>query len=188
MFDIYFGIFIFLFVIGCFVEFIVFNEEILLSLCFLSFVFFCFNALSDSVSDNFSSTAGKIESDLLISYSLSKTASVAKFSSFLQVRGFSSKFKLLLSTILFFLSTSADNYTFKLKNTFFSIASLKLNELVLIENNLFSGFQQTNVISLLYPLLFQTIKPSSFLTVSFLPTTVAGSSSKNLFNLKSFSF
>ena len=188
MFDIYFLVFIFLFTVGCIAEIVVFNEEILLSLCFLSFVFFCFNTLSDSVADNFSATASKIESDLLVSYSSSKTASVAKFYSFLQLRGLSSKFKLLLSSILLFLGTSADNYTFKLKNTFVSIAFLKLNELVLLENNLFSSFQQTNVISLLYPLLFQTIKSSSFLTTSFLPNTSSNASAKNLFTLKSFSF
>ena len=72
MFDIIFIAFLLIFSLLCFVEFIVFNEEVLLALCFFSFIFFSFNTLSDSVAESFESRALKFENDLLVSFDITK--------------------------------------------------------------------------------------------------------------------
>jgi hypothetical protein len=55
---------VFLLVAG-FIEFIVFNEEVLLALCFLAFVFFSNKHLGDSVFSTFDQRAIKFESDII---------------------------------------------------------------------------------------------------------------------------
>jgi len=186
MFDIYFVIFILLFSFLCLIEFIVFNEEILLALCFLSFIFFCLNTLSDSVYDNFASRASKFESDLLISYSSTKQLLIAQFESSYKLRGFSSKFKLLLSSILIYLNSSKSYSAFNLSSNFVAAGSSKLNELVLLDNKLFVSFQENCISTLLYPLIFQTVKTSTFLT--YLPATTKQNFTTSAKILKSFSY
>jgi len=187
MFDIYFIVFILLFSVLCLIEFIVFNEEILLALCFLSFIFFCLNSLSDSVYDNFASRASKFESDLLVSYGSVKSLSIKQFEYFFQIRGLSEKFKLLLSSIVLFLNHSKDNAAFKLASGFTSVGFSKLNELTLFDNKLFLNFQENCITTLLYPLIFQTTKTNMFLT--YLPSNVKITllSNKSV-TLKSFSY
>jgi len=186
MFDIYFVIFILLFTVLCALEFIVFNEEILLTLCFLSFIFFCLNTLSDTVYDKFDSRATKFEADLLISYSSMKQVLAAKFDSSHQIRGFSSKFKLLLSSILVYLNHSKANSAFNLSSGFFSAGFSKLNELVLLNGKLLINFQETCITTLLYPLIFQTAKISSF--SAYLPTVSKDTSNNTAAVLKSLSY
>jgi len=175
MFDIYFVVFILIYAIGCFIEFFVFNEEILLSLCFLSFVFFCFNTLSDSVAENFTSSANKLESDLLLSYSHSKSSLMSEFNYFIQSRGSYSKFKILLSSIVLFLINSKQNSITKLSSSFFSIAFAKLNELVIFENTLLEKFQTNCIMTLLYPFVFQSVGKTSIALSDFKPKTISTS-------------
>jgi hypothetical protein len=78
---------LFFFCLLSFFDFIVFNEEILLALCFLAFIFYCFNTLSDSVFNSFEDRASKFESDLVISYNSSKTALANNFQNFFKLRG-----------------------------------------------------------------------------------------------------
>jgi len=65
MFNPIFLAFIVFYAVLCSVEFIVFNEEVLLALCFFSFIFFCFNLLSDSTAENLNSRANKFEAEFL---------------------------------------------------------------------------------------------------------------------------
>ena len=187
MFDIYFVVFILFFSAGCLIEFFVFNEEILLSLCFLSFIFFAFNTMSDSVYDNFTSAASKLESDLLVSYNSLKQSFTIKFEYFFQMRGLNSKFKILLASIKFYLSISQTSSASKLSSSFFSIAFSKLNELVLFENKLFLSFQQNCVTTLLYPLIFQTANTKAYLTSSLFRSVQITTPTKVSKALKMFS-
>jgi len=187
MFDIYFVVFILFFSAGCLIEFFVFNEEILLSLCFLSFIFFAFNTMSDSIYDNFTSAASKLESDLLVSYNSLKQSFTAKFEHFFQMRGLNLKFKILLTSIKSYLSISQTNSALKLSSSFFSTAFSKLNELVLFENKLFLSFQQNCVTTLLYPLIFQTANTNAYLTNSLFSSVKMTSSTATSKALKFFS-
>lgn len=158
MFDIFFIISLFLFSALCFVEFLVFNEETLLALCFFSFIFFSFNSLGDSVVDTFQSRALKFESDLLLSFNLTKQSLIKSFDNYFFSRGFGSKFKILSISVNNYLELSAKFSLFKLTRLFYITCSSKLQELSVFENKLFVSFQNKSVSLLLYPLIFQTAK------------------------------
>jgi hypothetical protein len=171
MFDIYFIVGILLFSLLCFFEIIVFNEEILLTLCFFSFIFFCFNTLSDSVFESFNSRGAKFESDLLASFQLTKQSLSADFDGFFKFRGFFSKFKLFLSSILFYLNGYKSYLTVKISSSIYSIGLNKINDLVLIQNRLTTSFQNNCILKLLYPLIYQTMEYNlaSSLTIAGTP-------------------
>jgi hypothetical protein len=82
VFAIYFIVFIVLYSALCGIEFIVFNEEILLALCFFSFVFFSFNSFSDSVFTSLAQRASKFEADFLVSFSAKKKSLTTDFQHF----------------------------------------------------------------------------------------------------------
>jgi len=52
--------------LGSFLEIIVFNEEVLLALCFISFTLFAYNQLGSTISDIFADRASKFEADLIV--------------------------------------------------------------------------------------------------------------------------
>jgi hypothetical protein len=84
-------------------DIIIFNEEILLALCFLAFLFFCFNTLSDSVFSSFESRAAKFEEDLLFSFSNSKTSLIEDFDKSQKLQLFFNQFTVLLFCLTNFL-------------------------------------------------------------------------------------
>jgi hypothetical protein len=164
MFDIWFIVSLLVFSALCFVEFFVFNEETLLALCFFSFIFFSFNSMGDTVVDIFQSRALKFESDLLLSFNLSKQSVMKSFSEYFLSRGFGSKLKILFITVSNHLSLSSKYSSFKFSRVFYLAGFSKLFELISFENKLFSSFHKKSVSLLLYPLIFQTTKTN----VSFL--------------------
>ena len=166
MFDIFFIVFLFLFIALCLVEFIVFNEEILLALCFFSFIFYCFNSLSASVFNSFEDRASKFESDLLISYSTHKTTLINNFQTFFLLRGFYAKFKILLITICFYFKQISLYAIHKFSSSIYTFSSLKLTELALTDQKLITTFQKNCIITLLYPLILNTTKTNSIRLVS----------------------
>jgi hypothetical protein len=97
---------IFLLSLLSFFDFIIFNEEILLTLCFLSFLFYCFNTLSESVFSSFESRAAKFEEDLLLSFGVSKTAFISDFNAYSRLQYVIDQFIILMHSILHFLSQS----------------------------------------------------------------------------------
>jgi hypothetical protein len=177
MFDIYFIVSLFIFSVMCFFELIVFNEEILLALCFFSFIFFSFNSLGDSVFDTFQSRAAKFEEDLLISFSATKETLGAKFSSFIASRGFVAKFKVLSACVTNYLTVFTRFYSYKWFAMFYSASLSKLAELSIFETKLIAAFQEKCVSLLLYPLIFQTSKNNVALLTSAVGSLVKTSSS-----------
>jgi hypothetical protein len=159
---------LFFFCLLSFFDFIVFNEEILLALCFLSFLFYCFNTLSDSVFNSFEDRASKFESDLLISYSSQKNMLINNFQNFFMLRGFSSKFKILLTTVAFYFKQVSSYAIHKSSSSIFAFSSSKLTELALTDQKLITTFQKNCIITLLYPLILNTTKTNSIRLVSSL--------------------
>jgi hypothetical protein len=189
MFDIFFLISLLVFSILCFVEFIVFNEEILLALCFFSFFFFCFNSLGSTVFDIFHSRAAKFEADLLISFDATKQSLVKLFENYLISRGFGSKFKILSLITSNYLNAVFKFSAFKLNRTLYSACAAKLSELLAFEAKLLAAFQKKSVSLLLYPLIFQTVKNNLNLLTSLRSSStlkLSASSAKTLI-LKSIS-
>lgn len=95
---------IFLLCLLSFFDIIIFNEEILLTLCFLSFLFYCFNTLGGSIFLSFEARASKFEEDLLFSFGFSKLALINEFGEHLNLQFFAEQFKILMSSLLSFIS------------------------------------------------------------------------------------
>jgi hypothetical protein len=136
-------------------DFIIFNEEVLLTLCFLCFLFYCFNTLSDSVFGTFESRAAKFELDLLQSFNTTKTSLVYDFNGFLSLQAFYDKFMILLLILSNFLNQCLFFLETKPSVIFYQACLTKLNELLVINKNFTSIFQKTCVIQLLYSLILK---------------------------------
>jgi hypothetical protein len=159
---------LFFFVVLSFFDFIVFNEEILLTLCFLSFLFYCFNTLSESISSSFEARAAKFEDDLLSTFASSKNILVADFNTHLKMQNFVNKFSILMTSLIHYLSVCVDSLESKSASIYFQTSLTKLNELALANRNFISVFQKACVTQLLYSLILK--KSTNDLT--FLTSTV----------------
>ena len=94
-------------------DILVFNEEILLALCFLSFLFYCFNTLSESVAESFESRASKFESELLFTFSSSKNILITDFNVSLKMQNFISKFSILMISLVNYFNVCVDFLQYK---------------------------------------------------------------------------
>jgi hypothetical protein len=159
MFDIYFLVSLFFFALFCFFEIIVFNEEILLALCFFSFIFFCFNSIGSSVFESFQSRASKFEEELLVSYEISKKSINNKFGLYLASRNQ----VFFLKTLNFHITQYINLFSFtRVQFSEFLACSLtKLSELVFFKKMLVLNSQEKIVSLILYPLVFQLSKSNS---------------------------
>jgi hypothetical protein len=91
----------------CFLSFfdiIIFNEEILLTLCFLSFLFYCFNTLSEQIFSVFESRAAKFEQELLASFNIIKLSLVNDFNIRLKSQSFILQFTIVMSCLIQYLT------------------------------------------------------------------------------------
>jgi hypothetical protein len=158
MFDLSFIFCLFLFSLGCFFEFFVFNEEALLALCFFCFIFFSFNSLGNSVTDIFQSRAAKFESDLLISFSMTKETTSQLFYNYFAARGFGLKFNVWSIIIIHFLRFSQEYASFTYTRSFYLVSLAKLSELFYFNGKITANFQKKSISLLLYPLIFQSVK------------------------------
>ena len=162
---------IFLLSILSFFDFIVFNEEILLALCFLSFLFYCFNTLSDSVFSSFEARALKFEQDLLLSFNITKLSLTNEFNSYLKLRSFLEQFSILMTCLLKFLDQCVTFLNYKPSWVYYQACLIKFNELLMFNSNFINTFRKACVIQLLYSLIlkkstndltFLSYKPKSF--------------------------
>lgn len=158
MFDIYFLISLIIFSVLCFLELIVFNEEILLALCFFSFIFFSFNALGDNIFNTFQSRAEKFEAELLISFEASEEILQTKFNSFTSSQDFGPKHKAFTSCVANCSNVLISYYSYNGFITNYTTSVTKLLELPVFELKLKTDFHEKCVSLLLYPLIFQTPK------------------------------
>jgi hypothetical protein len=170
MFNVYYAVIVVLYILLCFVEFIVFNEEILLALCFFSFIFFSFNMFSDSLFSSLTARASKFESDFLVSFATKKTLTVQNFQAFMVARGFQTKFQILLVSTLVYLTFSKQYLFLKKSSAIYTKCFSKFSEFFLITQKLLGAFQKNCVALVLYPLIFSSTK------TAFIMPTVSSSS------------
>ena len=104
MFEINIILSLFFFILFSFFDFIVFNEEILLTLCFLAFIFFCFSTLSETVFLIFETRALKFEEELLTTFNSSKNLLVSEFNTNLMLQFFINKFTILMVSLIHYLN------------------------------------------------------------------------------------
>jgi hypothetical protein len=116
-----------------------------------------------------------------VSYGSSKSLLTANFENLLQLRGFNSKFKILLTTIFFYFSQFTSYSVFKFSSSVLTSSASKLSELFLLDQKLIASFQKGCVVNLLYPLIFKTAKTNSALIGASLATlkSVSTASSKS---------
>ena len=136
-----------------FLDIIVFNEEILLTLCFLSFLFYCFNALSESIAASFESRAAKFEQDLLITFAWSKSTMLSDFNTNLKSQFFVSKFSVTMSSLVYFLANSIKFLTYKSDWIYYQTCLIRLNELVTSNKMILNHYHESCVTKLLYSLI-----------------------------------
>jgi hypothetical protein len=172
---------IFLLCLLSFFDIIVFNEEILLTLCFLSFLFYCFNTLSDSVASSFESRAAKFEQDLLFSFSATKSSLTNDFSTHLKLQSFIDQFTILMLSLSSFLSQCLIFLEYKPTWIYHQACISKFNELILASKSFTVLFQKACVVQLLYSLILK--KSTNDLT--FLSTNIK--STKKFAELKKMS-
>jgi hypothetical protein len=144
---------IFLLCLLSFFEIIVFNEEILLTLCFLSFLFYCFNTLSDSILSSFEARAAKFEDDLLLSFSTTKLSLINDFNTYNKLQSFTNQFTILMFSLTKFLSQCETFLKYKPSWIYYQACLTKFNELVLTNKNFINVFQKACVTHLLYSLI-----------------------------------
>ena len=173
---------IFFFCLFSFFDIIVFNEEILLALCFLSFLFYCFNTLSESVALSFETRAAKFEEDLLSTFDSSKNVLISDFNTSLKQQNFVNKFSILMTSLLHYLTVCSTFLEYKSSWIYHQACISKLNELTIANRNFVTFFQKACVVQLLYSLILK--KSNNDLT--FLMTS--SKTTKKLSELKNLSF
>jgi hypothetical protein len=139
-------------------DIIVYNEEILLTLCFLSFLFYCFNVLSESIASSFDSRASKFEQDLLTTFDNKKSMLIMDFNSNLKLENYTDKFSILMAGLINYFSDCKTNLQYKPTWFYFQGCLSKLNELTLINKNFIAYYQQNCIVQLLYSLILKKSK------------------------------
>jgi len=139
-----------------FFEIIVFDAEILLTLCFLSFLFYCFNTLSDSVFSSFEDRASKFEQDLLVSFNVTKVTLTTDFNAYLKFQSFIDQFAILMSSLLNYLSYCLV-FVFTKSPVWdhYQACLTKFNELILSNKLFINSYQSACVVQLLYSLVLK---------------------------------
>jgi len=169
MFNPIFLAFIVFYAILCSIEFIVFNEEVLLALCFFSFIFFCFNLLSDSTAENLNSRANKFEADFLSLFWIDKDVLNSFFNFALKKRGLLTSYNMLLSLFLK-LTTSNFSLISDVISTSKKVeADIALKNLKATKSICAVYFQKKIQKHLIYNLIF-SFSPSNLTSSIYLPS------------------
>jgi hypothetical protein len=107
-----------LIIVLSFVEFIVYNEEVLLMLCFVSFILYAYHTVGGSVEDNFTSIATSYEQKLTSSYvkDFSFILSALQYNNFSGMTPVIDVWNSLCSAFLFFLVPSLNQPIFQYFN------------------------------------------------------------------------
>jgi hypothetical protein len=143
-----------LILLASFFEFIVFNDEVLLTLCFVSFVFFAYSTLNKTFFDLFEDRANKFEADLLLAFMARFEASTIHSQDILFVKG------LFVKQEIFELLTDKQVHTtLETSNKMFStdaanFLNTKLVEVFAQEQKIFALVQESCIQTVLYPIIF----------------------------------
>ena len=150
-----------LLLIGSFTEIIVFNEEVLLALCFVFFVFCAYSYLSDTVSEAFESRAAKFESDILAAFQ-SKYISIESFSSeLLESKAILTGFTLYEACLINYFTAVSSKLKSSRQTTLLLVTNQKLSEVALNNRRIKALSLQANLESLVFPIVFTLVnKPA----------------------------
>lgn len=157
MFEIYYIIFVFFFSVFCFFELIIFNEEILLTLCFLCFLFFIFNSIGNSIFDNLKNHASKIENDLFISFVANKKMVLANFYKNDITTTFKLKFSIVEALCLEYFHVYGLFFNFSIHDFFNVNAKSMLLNFLRSEQKLQMASNKVSIRNFLYTLFYTNV-------------------------------
>ena len=153
-----------------FTEILVFNEEVLLALCFIAFAFFAYSKLNNTISSFFKDNALKLENELLYSLVLKSEKIIIQFNDSSHSRKLQNSNLLLESLALFSISSFINNFfsnfinisLSKIHNSFKDISLLNENSIISTQRKKLR-ILNTNVIPLVisrkYDYLLQSFLP-----------------------------
>jgi len=135
-------------------EFIVHNEESLLVLCFVAFIFVAYSFLSLSVFDDFQKKISSLEDQLLLVVVSRFKALIGNFNEFLFFRGLVIRFQFILALLSMRLQSDWVASMFELNSSINSLFLSKLTSVLRLKTQVLKPIQdRLNTISLM-PLLF----------------------------------
>jgi hypothetical protein len=144
---------IFVFCILSFFDIIVYNEEVLLTLCFLCFIFYCFQTLSGQVAEMFETRASQFEQNLLITYNGTKNLVISEFNTHIKLLNLMTNFKLLSKSLLNGIAVLFTFFEWTIVSVYFQTAIAKLNELAIFNQGFSTHYQKSCVSQLLYSII-----------------------------------
>ena len=145
--------------IASFLELIVFNEEVLLALCFISFVFFSYCFLADNVTSIFTERAGKFKLDIAVAFDNKLTLIIETVNGLVHEKKLTRfiGFIDIIQNNTWSLQYS-DRWNEQCAGFFWDGLITKLNKVVAIEQKLKLETQKQSIQSLVYPFVFTLIK------------------------------
>lgn len=143
--------------IASFLELIIFNEEVLLALCFVSFVFFAYSYLNETVASIFSDRASKFEADIITAFE-AKYVSITSYANELSLSKALWSALVMIEVFVIEYNTSALN-DMKTTNTLAIITTIntKFNEILINERSSKSTSSIASIQSAVYPLIFNVL-------------------------------
>lgn len=188
MFNFYVIFLGFLILIASFLELLVFNEEVLLTLCFLSFIFFIYTSLGESISSNFSEQARKYENGLLSAFNDKFVILKDQVLTLYPLTNISNNFLFFEYILITFVQKRKNSIERSLSISSSSLILNKFAEISNIEQKIIVGVQNKILKDLLYPLIFSSFKAKPialFSAVKKSEKTFSVSTKERAFILKS---
>lgn len=149
-----------------FAEVIVFNEEVLLALCFIFFVFFAYSYIGSSVLAIFSDRSAKFEADILLAFESKHHAIKAKANDMFLYRTLVTGLSLFELCAYHYNTFTVNGLYIEHSVALSSYSTTFLNQLFASENLLKSAISRNNVQSMIYPAVFSiAVKPYTKLAI-----------------------
>ena len=139
-------------------EVIVFDEEVLLALCFVCFVFFAYGYLNNSIYSLFEERASKIESDLLLSFELTLDQKASQSTKLLADKSLISKLKVFEELESTRFTSLKSDFLLKLESFVYNQTTALLNDSMLIEKSILFNMQQKKLECSIYPFVYSSKK------------------------------
>ena len=156
MSKLYLTVFSVIFLILSFFEIIVFDEELLLALCFICFMFFAYGYLNETVHSIFSDRCVKIEADLLSAFDDKINQKQKNTSKLIDDKTLSSKLLLLNVLETSKITMLFENTWLKSSSFLLGFASNALKDISLIDSFVKSQKQLVKLERIAYMFLYNT--------------------------------
>jgi hypothetical protein len=143
-------------IIFSFLEVIVFDEEVLLAMCFVCFVFFAYSYLNNTIYSLFEDRSMKIEQDLLLSFEMLLTQKFEYSSKLLADKALTSKLKMFEELEANRFASIKAESLFKLQSFIYNQTAVLLADSTTIEKSILLNMQQKKLECSVYPFVYSS--------------------------------